>query len=227
MKFAIFAIAAAFAALATASPLADAEGARLVRRCTVPGPNQGVIDQIYQICRSRNVTPKVLLATFETAAVESNYNNLNCGDQDSVGVFQQRPSQGWGTVAQIENVNYSTNKFLDVCIPNDKANPQFSAGQLAQSVQRSEFPTRYDQEQSRAQSILDQAEARAGGKPSAPAPAPPSSSCKQHYTVKKGDTCSAIGKKYSISVSKFLSLNKGVNSGCTNLQIGQSVCVKN
>jgi hypothetical protein len=34
----------------------------------------------------------------------------NCGDQDSIGVFQQRPSQGWGSYAQIMDVNYSTGK---------------------------------------------------------------------------------------------------------------------
>jgi hypothetical protein len=53
-----------------------------------------------------------MLATFGTAYVESKFNNLDCGDQDSVGVFQQRPSQNWGTVTQLEDVNYATNKFL-------------------------------------------------------------------------------------------------------------------
>jgi len=50
----------------------------------------------------------------ETVIVDATaqVNNLDCGDQDSVGVFQQRPSKGWGTVAQIMNVRYSTKCVL-------------------------------------------------------------------------------------------------------------------
>ncbi|KAG8792289.1 hypothetical protein FRC12_006543 [Ceratobasidium sp. 428] len=120
-------------------------------------PSPGVRDQVYRIARSRAVTAKVLLSTFETAWIESHVNSLNCGDQDSIGVFQQRPSQGWGTYDQIMNVDYSTNKYLDQAIVNDRNNPGYTAGQLAQSVQRSEFPDRYDQAQSIAQDIINQA----------------------------------------------------------------------
>lgn len=229
------------------------------RGCNVPGPNQGVIDTIYRVALSRNVNSKVMLAMFETAAVESNYNNLNCGDKDSVGVFQQRPSQGWGSVSQIMDVTYSTNKFLDGAIAQDKKHPNFSAGQLAQSVQISEFPTRYDEQEGRAKQLLAQAKARNGGggsggainvgtnpskgntsskpKPSsgstskAPknlAKGTVSSGCKTYYTVKKGDICAKLSSKGGISLSKFYSLNKGVNSkSCNNLQIGQAYCIKN
>ncbi|KAG8696258.1 hypothetical protein FRC12_002414 [Ceratobasidium sp. 428] len=128
-----------------------------------------VRDHVYRITQSRNVTPKVLLATFETAWVESHVNNLNCGDQDSIGVFQQRPSQGWGTHDQIMKVDYSTNKFLDQAIPNDRNNPGYTAGQLAQSVQRSEFPGRYDQAKEKAQTIIKNAKASVGGRVEEPA----------------------------------------------------------
>ncbi|GAB7351193.1 hypothetical protein MBLNU459_g1635t2 [Dothideomycetes sp. NU459] len=63
-------------------------------------------------------------------------------------------------------------------------------------------------------------------------PAPPSptvsgttSQCKTWYTVVSGDTCSAIDTKYSISLAQFSAWNTGVNSGCTNLQVGYSYCV--
>jgi peptidoglycan/xylan/chitin deacetylase (PgdA/CDA1 family) len=49
------------------------------------------------------------------------------------------------------------------------------------------------------------------------------SSCKKGYSVKSGDTCSAIAGQNGISLVKLLSLNPGI--GCNNLQIGQSVCV--
>ncbi|KAG8703160.1 hypothetical protein FRC09_004314 [Ceratobasidium sp. 395] len=61
------------------------------------------------------------------------------------------------------NVDYSTGKFLDQAIPNDANNPGYTAGQLAQSVQRSEFPDRYDQAQSIAQDLINQAKASVGG----------------------------------------------------------------
>ncbi|KAB5590252.1 hypothetical protein CTheo_6304 [Ceratobasidium theobromae] len=125
--------------------------------------NPTIRDQVYRITQSRGVTAKVLLSTFETAWIESHVNNLPCGDQDSIGVFQQRPSQGWGSYDQIMNVDYSTNKYLDQAIVNDRNNPGYTAGQLAQSVQRSEFPDRYDQAQSTAQELIRQAQASVGG----------------------------------------------------------------
>ena len=135
-------------------------------------PDNSTLDTIYAIAIARNVTPKVgtslsgtlassppdqvLLATFETAWVESRVWPLDCGgtflarpsggmtrltfvrhnkDQDSVGAFQQRPSQGWGSIEECTNTTYATNAFLNVAIPKDKKNPSFSAGELAQSVQ--------------------------------------------------------------------------------------------
>ncbi|KAG8705293.1 hypothetical protein FRC09_003043 [Ceratobasidium sp. 395] len=138
----------------------------VARNCpSIPSTvDTGVRDHVYRIAKSRNVTPKVLLATFETAWVESHVNNLNCGDQDSIGVFQQRPSQGWGTHDQIMKVDYSTNKFLDRAIPNDRNHPGYTAGQLAQSVQRSEFPGRYDQAKEKAETIIKNARASVGGR---------------------------------------------------------------
>ncbi|KAJ7616568.1 RlpA-like double-psi beta-barrel-protein domain-containing protein-containing protein [Roridomyces roridus] len=51
------------------------------------------------------------------------------------------------------------------------------------------------------------------------------SGCSQSYTVVSGDTCSAIEFRFGISDSTLHSLNSGINSGCTNLQIGQVLCV--
>ncbi|KAF8609662.1 hypothetical protein BDV93DRAFT_602299 [Ceratobasidium sp. AG-I] len=107
-------------------------------------------------------SPLLLIQQF-TAWIESHVNNLNCGDQDSIGVFQQRPSQGWGTYDQIMNVDYSTGKYLDQAIVNDQNNPGYTAGQLAQSVQRSEYPDRYDGAQSTAQDLINAAKASVGG----------------------------------------------------------------
>lgn len=72
------------------------------------------------------------------AMAESGLRNLHYGDRDSQGLFQQRPSQGWGTVAQVTDPNYAATQFFKhlLAIPNrGSLSPQAAA----QSVQRSAF----------------------------------------------------------------------------------------
>ncbi|MEV7629245.1 hypothetical protein [Actinoplanes sp. NPDC089786] len=113
-----------------------------------------IIQTVYDVGVSRSVTDKVLLAAFETGWVESHMNNLACGDKDSLGVFQQRSSQGWGTPAQIMDPVYSSNKFYDLAIAMDLQYPNDSAGGIAQRVQRSGHPTRYDENEGKARELL-------------------------------------------------------------------------
>ena len=123
--------------------------------CNVPADYDPAINNtVHSIAVSRGVTDKVMLAAVEAGWVESHMNNLNCGDSDSLGVFQQRPSAGWGTPEQIMDPTYATNAFLDQAIPNDAANPGYTAGQLAQSVQRSAFPDRYDESEAKAREMI-------------------------------------------------------------------------
>ncbi len=125
-------------------------------QCAVPPKhNSKVIKTVHSVAKKRNVSSKVMLATFEAGWVESHMNNLNCGDRDSVGVFQQRPSQGWCNPAKLcRDVKHATNKFLDQAIPNAKKNPGYTAGQVAQSVQRSAYPDRYDAAKAKAQKLI-------------------------------------------------------------------------
>ncbi len=77
-----------------------------------------------------------------TALQESNLRNLPEGDLDSIGLFQQRPSQGWGTPEQISDPRYATETFYRhlVKVPNWGALPVTEA---AQAVQRSGVPDGY------------------------------------------------------------------------------------
>jgi hypothetical protein len=108
------------------------------------------------ICRVRdryNASPKVRLAAFEAAIVESGVHNLNYGDLDSLGVFQQRPEvKAWGTAAQIMNPDHAAMMFITTAI---RLNGSQSAGQLAQDVQVSAFPERYDQVAQQAYGLLE------------------------------------------------------------------------
>ena len=66
-----------------------------------------------ETCRGRGGDAESCAGTVATAIQESTLQNLAYGDRDSVGLFQQRPSMGWGTNAQIRNPPYAVNKFLD------------------------------------------------------------------------------------------------------------------
>jgi len=132
----------------------------LDEKCAVPPDfDAAIINTVHDVATQRGVTDKVMLAAFEAGWVESHMNNLNCGDRDSLGVFQQRPSAGWGTPEQILDPVYATNAFLDQAIPNDANNPGFTAGELAQSVQRSAFPDRYDESEGKAREMIAAAQA--------------------------------------------------------------------
>lgn len=74
-------------------------------------------------------------------------------DWDSIGMFQQRPSAGWGTVAELMNPSYTAKKFYDTLtkLPNWQDLPY---GTAAQKVQRSAHPERYDKERATAEKIV-------------------------------------------------------------------------
>ncbi|MDX8029763.1 VCBS repeat-containing protein [Lentzea sp. BCCO 10_0856] len=124
--------------------------------CPIPLPPRdlNVTKKVYEVGKRYLVSPKVMLAGFETGWVESHMNNLDCGDRDSLGVFQQRPSQGWGTPEQIRNVDYAATQFFTRAVNVDRANPGYTAGQIAQAVQISGHPERYDQFEATARQLL-------------------------------------------------------------------------
>ncbi|ORT61675.1 hypothetical protein [Streptomyces sp. CB03238] len=136
--------------------------------CTVPADHDPeVIRIVYRVGGELGVNDKVMLAGFEAGWVESHMNNLSCGHLDSVGVFQQRPSQGWGTREQCMDVTYAANAFFVRAVETDRAHPEWTAGQVAQGVQRSAFPERYDQAEAKARALIDEA-ARMGPLPGLP-----------------------------------------------------------
>ena len=61
----------------------------------------------------RGLPARAASIALAVAFQESKLRNIDYGDRDSVGLFQQRPSQGWGTAAQIQDPFYSAGKFYD------------------------------------------------------------------------------------------------------------------
>jgi Putative Flp pilus-assembly TadE/G-like len=105
-------------------------------------PDPAVARTICAVLDRYHAPSKVRLAAFEAAIVESGVHNLNYGDRDSLGVYQQRPGVlAWGTAAQIMNPDHAAMMFITKAIAMDGGQ---SAGQLAQDVQVSAYPGRYD-----------------------------------------------------------------------------------
>ena len=92
--------------------------------------------------RSRALPPRAVTIALATAVQESKLRNIDYGDRDSLGIFQQRPSQGWGTPEQVQDPLYATNAFYDrlLAVAGYQDLPVTVA---AQEVQRSGFPEAY------------------------------------------------------------------------------------
>jgi hypothetical protein len=72
----------------------------------------GIAATIAGVAARRKMPRQAVTIAYAAALQESQLQNLDYGDRDSVGVFQQRPSQGWGTTREIENPIYATTRFF-------------------------------------------------------------------------------------------------------------------
>ncbi|MGW7005907.1 NlpC/P60 family protein [Streptomyces sp. NPDC054933] len=93
---------------------------------------------------SLGVPAKGQVIALATAMQESRLRNLNYGDRDSLGLFQQRPSQGWGTPEQIRDPVYASTRFYEALL-EVHGWQQMTVTQAAQAVQASGFPDAYAQ----------------------------------------------------------------------------------
>ena len=90
----------------------------------------------------RGLAPRAASIAMATVYQETGIRNLDHGDRDSVGLFQQRPSQGWGTVDQLQDPYYATRKFYEALVKVDGWQ-QGDINDVAQRVQRSGYPDAY------------------------------------------------------------------------------------
>ncbi len=97
---------------------------------------------ITAIADRRGLPARAASIAIATAMQESKLRNIDYGDRDSLGLFQQRPSQGWGTPTQIMDPVYSTNAFYDALV-KIKGYETMVITEVAQKVQRSAFPDAY------------------------------------------------------------------------------------
>ncbi|MEP6696979.1 MAG: hypothetical protein ABJA34_08900 [Pseudonocardiales bacterium] len=109
----------------------------------------------------RGLPPHAVTIALATALQESKLHNLAYGDRDSIGLFQQRPSQGWGTEAQILDPRYAASAFYArlTAVPGWQTMPVAAA---AQRVQRSADGTAYAIWEGQARTLSQGLTGRAG-----------------------------------------------------------------
>jgi hypothetical protein len=97
---------------------------------------------IAAVGQRRGVPTRGIVVALATALQESKLDNRDEGDRDSVGLFQQRPSQGWGTREQIAQPRYAANAFF-VALVKVPGWQNLRVTEAAQAVQKSAYPEAY------------------------------------------------------------------------------------
>src|SRR3954454_6343940 len=87
----------------------------------------------------RGLAPRAASIAMATVYQESGIRTLAYGDRDSVGLFQQRPSAGWGSEKQLMDPYYATTKFYNA-LERVKNWESRDITKVAQAVQRSAYP---------------------------------------------------------------------------------------
>nr|WP_239144416.1 hypothetical protein [Streptomyces sp. SID14515] len=157
----LFRFAAAFAVLAALGGYVavqySSSGSKNPPRCVVEATDEdGAVSHTYEMSlaqavnaatisavgTTRGMPERAVTIALATALQESTLRNIDYGDRDSLGLFQQRPSQGWGTPEQLMDPVYSAGEFYDHLaeVPGYSRLPLTVA---AQRVQRSGFPQAY------------------------------------------------------------------------------------
>jgi hypothetical protein len=91
----------------------------------------------------RSLPDRAIMVALAAALQESQLRNLTGGDRDSVGLFQQRPSQGWGSREQLQDPRYAAKKFYDALL-RVRGWQKMRVTEAAQRVQRSAYPEAYE-----------------------------------------------------------------------------------
>jgi hypothetical protein len=91
----------------------------------------------------RSMPERAVVIALATALQESKLENRDNGDRDSIGLFQQRPSQGWGTAEKIQDPRYAADRFYSALM-KVKGWKKMRVTDAAQKVQRSAYPNAYE-----------------------------------------------------------------------------------
>ena len=119
--------------------------------CTVRADGEVTLDSV-QMANAATITAvgvrrkmpeRAVVIALATALQESKLENRDHGDRDSLGLFQQRPSQGWGTAEKIQDPRYAADRFYSA-LKKVKGWKKLRVTEAAQKVQRSAYPNAYE-----------------------------------------------------------------------------------
>src|SRR4051812_28763059 len=118
--------------------------------CTVRADGEVALDTV-QMANAATITAvgirrgmpeQAVVIALATALQESKLENRDDGDRDSIGLFQQRPSQGWGSTDKIKDPRYAADRFYSA-LKRVKGYQKMRITDAAQRVQRSAYPNAY------------------------------------------------------------------------------------
>ena len=121
------------------------------QRCVATANNRSTVVDLDQahyasiiagVSVRRGLPPRAASIAIATAYQETGIRNLDYGDRDSIGLFQQRPSQGWGTEQQVMDPYHATGKFYDALVKIENWETA-DINDVAQQVQNSGHPEAY------------------------------------------------------------------------------------
>ena len=148
----LLALAGALGIVAVVRSLGDSMTLpRLGPECTVRADGEVDLDVI-QMANAATITAvgvrrgmpeRAIVVALAAALQESKLENLEDGDRDSLGLFQQRPSQGWGPAEKIQDPRYAAGRFYSA-LKKVKGWKTLRITEAAQRVQRSAYPNAYD-----------------------------------------------------------------------------------
>jgi hypothetical protein len=119
--------------------------------CTVNANGEVTLDPVQMVNAAtitavgvrRSMPERAVVIALATALQESKLENRTGGDRDSVGLFQQRPSQGWGPADKLKDPRYASSHFY-TALKKVTGWQKMSITEAAQRVQRSAFPNAYE-----------------------------------------------------------------------------------
>jgi hypothetical protein len=139
------------------SSVADLESTGLVgsQESFTPNSSQWAnAATITDVAKQRGMAPYAAVIAVAVAMQESSLENIDYGDRDSLGLFQQRPSMGWGSPSELTNPSYAANAFLSALQRSVPGYRYTTLWQAAQTVQESGFPTAYAKWQAEAAKMV-------------------------------------------------------------------------
>lgn len=124
----------------------DANGEITIDGITLSPEQQRNAGIIAGVGKSLGLSHRLIAIGIATAYQESRLRNVNYGDRDSLGLFQQRPSQGWGTPAQVLDPVYAANQFFKRLreVPGVETMPMIDAAMKVQRPNRTAYLSTWD-----------------------------------------------------------------------------------